>query len=123
VTKQFSVRGDHPGDAQLIVHFRQGSVPLASIQLTPRVVAALRAGAPQLAAEASIASFPALEPPLDELRIFEQNIGNTVFYVLTLSLPSLNIREEFESKPINSPRDAYVQSIISARSAGKCSTN
>jgi hypothetical protein len=112
ITCHFTVRGDHPADAQLIVHFRQGSIPLASIQLTPRVVTRLHDEVPYLDEQVSITGFPALEPPLDELRIFEQNIGNTVFYVLTLSLPSLGIREEFESKPIDSPRDAYVRSIM-----------
>jgi len=109
----FEVTGLVAGkEGELWVQVRQGPVPLVTMKLKPRIVAAASAvRAPRLAVEHKLAAMPAPESPLDELLIAESHVGKSVQYRYFLNLPSLRIRKHFES-PVIAGRDRYVVKIL-----------
>ena len=109
----FDVTGLMAGEeGELWVQVRQGPVPLVTLKLKPRIVAAAGAGpVARLPARGEITELPPPEDPLDELLIEESFIGNDVQYRYYLELPSLKIRKRFES-PVITGRDAYITKIL-----------
>jgi hypothetical protein len=109
---QFKVIGGRVANANVSVHFRQGSMPLAAIELAPRIVKNVTGKAQRLEARQELESLPERDAPLDELRIYEQVNGNVVTYKFMLDLYSLKIRAQYDSGPLDESRDKYVQSIM-----------
>ncbi len=109
----FDVTGLVAGtQGELWVQVRQGPVPLVTLKLLPRIVAKKKAGpVARLPVEQELAAIPAPEPPIDELLIEESFIGDKVQYRYYLDMPSLSLRERFESPPI-AGRDDYVVKIL-----------
>lgn len=109
----FSVVGLLPDtEGELWVTVRQGSIPLVTLKLFPRIVAQRVGGSRRSRASVNLGELPAEEKPLDELIIDEKFIGDQVFYRYYLSLPSLNVREQFDSQPLPGARDAYITQIL-----------
>ena len=108
----FDVTAVAAGEGELSVQVRQGSIPLATMELKPRIVAKPSSAARTLVASAEVAEFPTAEEPLDELRIIEQQVGTSVSYLFMLDLHSLGVREEFESQPLPGARDEYITKIL-----------
>jgi CHAT domain len=109
----FDVTGLVAGaQGELWVQVRQGPVPLVTLKLLPRIVAKKKAGpVARLPVEQELAAIPAPEPPLDELLIEESFVGDKVQYRYYLDMPTLSLRERFESPPI-AGRDDYVVKIL-----------
>jgi hypothetical protein len=108
----FNVRGLHKGDGEISVQVRQASAPLVTLELRPRIVERPAASAAPLVEGGSVAALQEQDEALDELRIIEQSIGDTVSYLFLLDLASLDIREEFESAPLPGARDEYLRQIL-----------
>ena len=109
----FDVTGLVAGEeGELWVQVRQGPVPLVTMKLKPRIVASASAEpVARLPVVAELSEFPAPEAPLDEMRIVELMVGDSVQYLYLFDLPSLKIREDFKSPPIQG-RDTYITKIL-----------
>lgn len=109
----FDVTGLVAGEeGELWVQVRQGPVPLVTLKLKPRIIATAGAGpVARLPVEAELAEIPAPEAPLDEMRIVELMVGDSVQYLYLFDLPSLKIREDFKS-PLIRGRDTYITKIL-----------
>ena len=108
----FDVTGLLAGEeGELWVQVRQGPVPLVTLKLKPRILAS--AGAEPVARRpaSELAEMPAPEAPLDEMRIVELMVGDSVQYRYLFDLPSLKIREDFKS-PLIQGRDTYITKIL-----------
>jgi hypothetical protein len=111
-TCSFKVVGKTTGEARLTVHLRQGSVPLQTLELTTRIVSKLGKLTPRTQVQDAPVALPDREEPLDELRIYEQVMGDKVSYSFMLDLWSLKVREQYDSKPLDTARDKYVLKIM-----------
>jgi hypothetical protein len=113
VVRYFDVVGLMPGEeGELWVQIRQGSVPLVTFKLFPKIVTQRLGAARRSRAAAYLEALPPTERPLDELIINEDFVGDQVQYKFFLSLPSLKIREHFESQPLPGARDEYITQIM-----------
>lgn len=107
----FDLRPTHIGEGEVWVVFRQSQMPLLTLALTPQIVES-RAQIPQrLSAKGSIQNIPQLSEPLHQLRIIERRNGTQITYDYELDSPSLNILGRYESKPITSDRQQYVEAL------------
>jgi hypothetical protein len=107
----FDLRATHLGEGEVWVVFRQSQVPLLTLTLTPQIVES-RAAIPQrLSANGSIQNIPKLSAPLHQLRIVERRNGSQITYEYDLESPSLNIIGRYESKPIQSDRQQYIENL------------
>lgn len=112
VNLSFDVTGLVQGEGELWVQVRQGPVPLVTLKLKPQIVATAGAGPTSRLLEKGEIVEPSLkEEPLDQLLITENKVDNDVQYHYLLQLPSLNIREHFESKVIQD-RGARITKIL-----------
>ncbi len=107
----FDLRPTHLGDGEVWVVLRQSQLPLLTLPLTPQIVES-RAQIPRrLSANGSIQNIPTLSEPLHQLRIIERRNGTQITYDYELDSPSLNILGRYESKPIMSDRQQYVETL------------
>jgi len=107
----FDLRPTHLGDGEVWVVLRQSQLPLLTLPLTPQIVES-RAQIPRrLSANGSIQNIPTLSKPLHQLRIIERRNGTQITYDYELDSPSLNILGRYESKPIMSDRQQYVETL------------
>ncbi|MGG6239682.1 DUF7363 domain-containing protein [Nodosilinea sp. AN01ver1] len=107
----FDLRPTHLGEGEVWVVFRQSQLPLLTLALVPQIVAS-KAQIPQrLSANGSIQNIPKLSEPLHQLRIIERRNGTQITYDYELDSPALNILGRYESKPITSDRQQYVETL------------
>jgi hypothetical protein len=117
----FDLRPTHLGDGEVWVVLRQSQLPLLTLTLTPQIVAS-KAQIPQrLSAHGTIQTIPPLLEPLHQLRIIERRNGIQITYDYELDSPSLNILGRYESKPITSDRQQYVETLYREIESRWCS--
>jgi hypothetical protein len=110
-TYYFDVRGVESGEGEVWIVARQGQVPLVTIKLKMRVVAAKGRGATRVSAQATTVEPPALEQPLHQLRIYEREVGGDKVYQFELHSPELKLLNTYESPRIMGDRNAYVAGL------------
>lgn len=107
----FDLRPTHLGEGEVWVVFRQSQLPLLTLALAPQIVPS-KAQIPQrLSANGSIQNIPKLSESLHQLRIIERRNGPQITYDYELDSPALNILGRYESKPIASDRQQYVETL------------
>lgn len=106
----FDLKPTHLGEGEVWVVLRQSQLPLLTLALKPQIVAS-KAESQRLTANGSIQNFPQLSKPLHQLRIIERINGSQITYDYALESPALNILERYESRPIISERQQYVESL------------
>jgi hypothetical protein len=107
----FDVRPTHLGEGEVWVILRQSQVPLLTLILTPQIVESKAQASQRFSANGAIQNIPQLSAPLHQLRIIEQRKGGEIIYDYELHSPSLNILDRYVSRPIQSDRQAYVETI------------
>lgn len=121
----FDLRPTHLGEGEIWVVVSQGQMPLLTLSIKPKIVetriqirnlmalASVAEGltSTKLSAEGTINDYPSSSEPLHQLRIIEKRNGNQVTYRYELDSPSLELLREFESKPITSDRQGYVDNL------------
>lgn len=85
-------------------------MPLLTLALKPQIVAS-KAESQRLSTNGSIQNIPQSSKPLHQLRIIERLNGSQITYDYALESSALNILERYESKPITSERQQYVESL------------
>jgi formylglycine-generating enzyme required for sulfatase activity/uncharacterized caspase-like protein len=117
----FDLRPTHLGEGEVWVVFRQSQLLLLTLTLTPQIVES-KAQIPQrIKAKGSIRHIPTLSEPLHQLRIIERRNGSQITYDYELDSPSLNILGRYESKPITSDRQQYVETLYREIESRWCS--
>jgi hypothetical protein len=107
----FDLRPTHLGEGEVWVVFRQSQMPLLTLALTPQIVES-KAQIPQrLSADGLIQNIPQRSEPLHQLRIIERRNGTQITYDYELESPALNILGRYESRPIASDRQQYVEAL------------
>jgi len=113
----FDVRATHldsaDSEGEVWVVARQGQVPLVTLSLKPRIVAARSQTRRRAASTASSAEATPLSKPLNQLFITERINGKQVCYQFQLQAPDLKLLAWEESKPITGDRAAYVKKLYS----------
>lgn len=113
VTCKLEVVGPKAAQASVTVHIRQDSIPVASLELATEIVTALgKATSRARSQKEQPANLPDREEPLDELRIYEQSMGDKISYAFMLDLWSERVRGYYQSQPLPGARDKYVQQIM-----------
>jgi len=102
----FSVQGSHEGPAELLVIARQGGKTLVTLVLQPQFVADIET----LNASAAVSS-AADEPPLVELRIYEDRHDGRFRLRFVLECRDLELNMNHVSEELSSDRDAYVSGL------------
>jgi len=107
----FDLRPTHLGEGEVWVIFRQSQLPLLTLALTPQIVESKAQTPQRLSANGSIQNIPKLSESLHQLRIIERRNGIQITYDYELDSPSLNILGRYESRPIASDRQQYVETL------------
>ena len=133
-TLYFDLRATHLGDGEVWVVLRQAQQALLTLVLRPQIVenrAALRtmaapmqflaapsstqspagSSSQKLRVSDSVTDLPTPSAPLHQLRIIERRNGSQITYLYELNSPLWGVLSLHESKPINSDRLEYVESL------------
>jgi CHAT domain len=107
----FDLKSTHLGLGEIWIIIRQSQMPLATLKLTPKIVAATPQQIQSLSIQSSIPSLTSHSESPHELRILERQNGIQTIYEYEFRSPSLNILERYESRPINGDRQQYIEKI------------
>ena len=107
----FDVQPSNEGEGEIWIVIRQGQVPLVNLILRPRIVRKRSSPARRINAPASTVEAPTLAEPLHELAIFERRTGDAISYQFIFDSPTLNLKSTYDSPPIASDRDSFVNHL------------
>lgn len=110
----FDLKPTDLGEGEIWIIVRQGPMPLLTLTIKPQIVAFISTNQQppnKVSTKGSIVDYPESTPPLHQLRIIEQRNGNSITYRYDFESPTLDILKSFESKPILSDRQEYVEDL------------
>jgi hypothetical protein len=107
----FDVRATEEGEGEIWVLFRQEQVIVAKLILKPKVVKSKSLAAEKVKAEKVTEDPKPLYKPLHQLDIEERKTEDGFIYRYRINSPGLQIKLQFDSKPIKGDREKYVADL------------